>query len=470
MYRAQNLAGQFPADGIRSVLPGGNTVGGWIREAEPRTDGYRHVDTPAMISMLKSVNANHFSFGIWDSPTDWDDLRLEFAPAAQAENIQIMPYIVPPTETRLDGRASRPHIMDYIAWARDFAELSLQYPVLTAWAIDDFDQGMNSTVFTGEYLSQIREAQDEINPSLGFFTCAYFETASSEEFIDAYAPYVDGLVFPFLDGLNTNTVVASTARRDLEAILALTKSRNLGVLFLVYAGRFLDGVLAPQEDYVREAIGHALDFTAEGLVYGVIAYGLQVDGAPTVATELRSMYGLGRGALASSRSVVAKGSYAELKTTVKVDATSPRYELSFWHNRQTDLRFVPSADDYLITVLVDGALVWQSDSVNCQWTGLWIQGEPLQGQFDVTSALQGKTTAELAFRMTALTEVHRGMVDVGLDNIETIGFTVPDPGFENPGAWTASSSGGPIVALVDVFTPDRPAGILRAVGEEFGRR
>lgn len=469
MYRAQNLASTFPADGIRSVLPGGNTVGGWIREKEARDDGYRHVDTPATIAMLKQVNANHFSFGIWDSPTDWDDLRLEFAPAAQAENIQIMPYIVPPTETRIDGRASRPHIMDYVAWAKSFAELSVQYPVLTAWAIDDFDQGMNSGVFTGEYLSEIREAQDAINPALGFFTCAYFAAATSKEFIDRYAPYIDGLVFPFLDGLNTNTVVAETAQRDLDAILELTRSRDLGVLFLVYAGRFLDGVLAPNESYVGEVIRQAMVAGKAGKVHGVIAYGLQVDGAPTVATELRSMYGLGRGALASSRSVVARDTYAELKTSVKVDPDSARYELSFWHNRQTDLRFVPSQGDYIITVLVDGALVWQSDVVNCQWTGLWIQGEPLQGPIDVTSAFAGKVEAELAFRLTALKEVRRGMVDVGIDNIETVGFSLTDPGFEDASAWVASSSGGPIISAVDIFTPDRPERILARVGEEFER-
>jgi hypothetical protein len=138
-YRARSFRDSVPPGGIKSALAGGNTVGGWIREAEPRSDGHRHIDTPAMIELLRRIGANHYFFGIWDSPTDFDDLGQEFAPAAQQAGIQLLPYIVPPSETFAWGKSSYPHVMDYLAWARAFAELSLKYPVLTGWAIDDFD-------------------------------------------------------------------------------------------------------------------------------------------------------------------------------------------------------------------------------------------------------------------------------------------------------------------------------------------
>jgi hypothetical protein len=111
--------------------------------------------------------------------------------------------------------------------------------------------------------------------------------------------------------------------------------------------------------------------------------------------------------------------------------------------------------------------VWSADVHDATWQQLWVQGLDPQGQFDVSSALNGKTEATLSFRLTALRDFSGRSVDVGLDHLETIGFTVPDPGFEDPSAWQVRSSGGPIVGLVDVFVPDRPAKIIEAVGAAY---
>ena len=108
MSASEGFLRSIPAGGIRSALTGGNTIGGSIREPEPRADGYRHLDTPAMIEKLKELNLNHYFYGVWDSPTDWDDLKSEFLPAAAEAGIQVWPYLVPPSETDLEGRASRP--------------------------------------------------------------------------------------------------------------------------------------------------------------------------------------------------------------------------------------------------------------------------------------------------------------------------------------------------------------------------
>lgn len=466
-YRAQGFRDSIPAGGLKSALPGGNTVGGWIREAEPRADGYRHVDTPAMIELLQRIGANHYFFGIWDSPTDFDDLVEEFAPAAQQANIQLLPYIVPPSETFSWGRSSHPYVMDYLAWARAFAELSLKFPVLTAWAIDDFDIGQNPAVFTGDYLAQIREAQFAINPDLGFFTCAYYGSATSDEFMIKYGPYIDGIIYPYLDGRNSNTIVADAVRDDIRAINEVTSKHDVGLIFLVYTGRFLDGVLAPTAEYAGSCVSQAVAAAAEGESFGVVSYGLQVDGAPTVANERRSMYGDGRGALVASHSAIKAGDFAELSTKITIDPASPRHELSFWHSRALQLWRIPQRGDFRILVQVDGAQVWSADVHDATWQQLWVQGLDPQGQFDVSSAMAGKTEATLSFRLTALRDFSGRSVDVGLDNLETIGFTVPDPGFEDPAAWQVKSSGGPIVGLVDVFVPNRPEQIVDAVGRAY---
>ena len=439
-----------------------------MREATARADGFRHIDTPRLIAQLQDLGANHYTYGIWDSASDFDDLRNEFLPAAQAVGIQVMPYIVPPTETHEIGRASRPYRLDYVAWARAFAELSLEFPVLTAWAIDDFDIGGNSAVFTPEYLGEVRAAQFEINDALGFFTCAYFQTATEDAFYERYAPFIDGVIYPYLDGDNENTLIASTSGSEIQLVRDVAGRHGVEVLWLVYTGRFLDAPAAPTEAYVAEALTAAVEASNRGELLGVIAYGAQVDGAPTVANERRSMYGDGRGALAASRRRVARGSFAELSTRVTVDPDSARHEFSFWHSRTIAPRYVVQPGDFALHVLLDGAQIWEGDVVEgSTWLGLYVQADALGGVIDVGWALRGKSEATLAFRLTALRDVEGVTFDVGLDNLETIGWNIPDAGFEDPAAWTATSTGGPVTASIDRFIPDRPAQILRAIASVF---
>lgn len=467
MARATGFTSTLPHGGLRSALPGGNTIGGWCREAEPRADGHRHVDTPAMIARLTEVGANHFFFGVWDSPTDWDDLRTEFAPAALRADIQVTPYLVPPSETFEAGRASEPHRMDYLAWATEVAELSLACPNVTSWAIDDFDIGDNSATFTDDYLARIRAAAAAINPDLGFLTCAYYGSATSTEFLDRYAHHIDAVIYPYLDGANSNTVVSSSVTHSVDAVLAATAPYDLAVITLLYAGRFLDGVASPTEDYVSNALEQILAIDDERHL-GVVAYGLQTDGAPTPATENRAMYGTGRGALASSPARATKGDWAELSCRVRIDPEWPRHELSFWSSRQTHLWRVPRRGELHLQVCLDGAPLWSADVHDATWMGLWVQGRDWQGPVDTGWAMRGKESERtLSFRLTALRDLPGSMIDVGLDHLETIGFTLDDPGFESPDRWQVRSSGGPLVAWVDRFVPDRPARILDAVARHY---
>lgn len=466
-FRAAGLRDRTPSGGIRSALAGGNTVGGWIREAAPRADGYRHVDTPAMINRLRDLGANHYCFGVWDSPTDFDDLRYEFAPAAQQAGLQLLPYVVPPSETFSWGKASRPYRMDYIAWAEAFARLALDYPVITAWAIDDFDWAENPAVFTPDCLARIRTAQLAINPELGFFTCAYRPAATSDAFMIKYGPYIDGIIFPFLDGGNFNTIRTDQVRADLAAVTETAGRHGVEVIFLGYAGRWLAGLLPPTAEYAFGCLGPAVAAASAGTLLGVVAYGLQVDGAPTIASERRSMYGDGRGVLVSGQVPITAGEYAELSTKITVEPGKPRHELGFWHSRAFGAEHPPQRGDFRIGVFLDDDEVWTGDVHDATWQQLWVLGHVLQGPVDVSAALRGKTEATLRFRLTALRDLEASSVDVGLDAIDSIGFTVPDPGFEDPAAWQLGGTDGPIVAAIDLFEPDRPERIFATVRDLY---
>lgn len=455
----------IPAGGMRAALTGGNTIGAAVREKAPRADGYRHIDTPALIEKLVGLGANSYLYGVWDSPTDWDDLRLEFAPAALEAGIAVCPYLVPPSETRQDGRASRPYMTDYVAWATAIAELSTTVPSVTAWAIDDFQFEMNAKLFTDSYMEDIVATQRNINPDLGFYTCAYYDAATDDDFLDRYGPYIDGIIYPYLDGHRSNTHVASTAGECLDAILEKTRPRGLGLLQLVYSGRFLDAPVPLTEDYVAQAVATGLEYTADGRIDGVVAYGLQWDDAPTPSSDRNAMYGDGRLSLVAPAIRVGAGNYAEASTTVRVDADAPRHELSFWHHRAFTSRY-PKRGDYAMEVLIDNETVWETDVLGHPWL-LWIQGEGLQGPVDVTRWLRGKTTATLAFRLRAYAETTPVNLNVGIDQLESIGFTIDNPDFETADGWELTATGTIPPPAIEIFAPDRPARILAAVREQF---
>lgn len=460
---AGRTTAHYGPDGMRAALCGGNTVGGMIREREARPDGYRHIDTPAMIRRLTELNANTYFYGVWESATDWDDLREEFLPAAQRAGITVIPYLVPPTETYLAGRASRPYLLDFAAWAREIATLSVEYPVLVGWAIDDFEFAENAELFTAEYMASFKQAQDEINPDLLFYTCAYWESARSEEFLDKYGPFIDGIVYPFLDGAHENTTVATSTGPCLDAILELTEPRGLDLLLLVYTGRFLNAPLAPTEQYVAETLQAGREYAESGRIAGVIAYGCQVDGAATPSIDRRAMYGDGRLGLLAPRVTVPAGATASAEQHVTV-AESMRYELSFWYHRA----FLPSgvpAGTYELRALIDDEIVWRIDVADQAWN-LWMHGDSRQGPVDVTEQVRGKSDVIVRFELVALTDARGAFVDLGIDNVTTIGLGLANGDFADTSAWELDSS-GPLLATFDLWVPDRPERIFRAVSTGF---
>jgi hypothetical protein len=460
-HRAAHL---IPRGGIRASQCGGNTVGATLREPDARADGYRHIDTPAMIAKLVELGANTYIYGVWDSPTDWDDLRLEFAPTAARAGIDIWVYLVPPSETdRHGGRASRPYVMDYLAWARACAELSVEQPNVKAWGIDDFE--FNQDTFTPDYVAQMRKIAQDINPDLAFYLCTYYHAATSAEFLGKYGPYLDLVLYPFLDGHQLNTVVADSVGPCLDEIRAAVQPYDLGVVLLAYTGRFLDAWNEPSPDYNAAVVRTGLEYARDGRIAGVTAYGLQLDDAPTLSSTNKAMYGNGRLSFLVPPVRTTEGAYAEAGQLVTVDPGAPRHELSFWHNDVFSGRF-GEPGTHLKQVLLDDEVIWSED-VRQHGFALWQQCSTLHGPIDVTDRLRGKTSATLAFRLHVARGDEVFPVDVGFDHIETIGFTVDDPGFETTDGWILSNSHGVPVPSIDLFVPDRPRRSFAAVAAEY---
>ncbi|GAA0624596.1 hypothetical protein HPO96_34230 [Kribbella sandramycini] len=454
----------FPSGGLKAVLVGGNTVGAAVREREPRADDYRHVDTPGLIRKLRDLSVNTYLYGIWDSPTDFDDLRREFLPAAEAAGISVIPYLVPPSETSENGRASRPFLLDFVTWATEIAELSTRHKNLVAWAIDDFEFELNAKLFTPEYMQNIVDAAAAVNPELRFYTCAYYGAATSDGFLDKYGPYVDGIIYPFLDGHHENTTVAGSLAECLDAVLEFTRPRELELIPLIYAGRFLDAPLAPTEDYVAATLEVAAQYAADGRTGGTIAYGTQLDDAPTPASDNKAMYGTGRLALIAPRVPVPAGATAAASQVVDVDPSVGRQEISFWYHRWFHSRGVQPGT-YMLELLIDDVVAWGIDIAEQPWA-VWTQGDGMMGPVDVTAHTRGRDRVRVSFRLRALRDVSLSYVDVGVDNVETIGLSLRNGGFDEQQDWDLTMQ-GPLLAVTDLFVPDRPARIRRAVTRSF---
>ncbi|WP_163509016.1 hypothetical protein [Fodinicola acaciae] len=461
-------SGAIPAGGLRAAKGTGNTIGTTIYEARPRADGYRHINTPATIAKLKAMGLNTYLYDIWVSPKDWDDLRLEFAPAARAAGLNIWIYLAPPSECLLDppGNCPRPYLMDFKSWAREIAKLSVQYPNVTAWAIDDFfSSDANKKLFTHDYLTDLRTISHAINPNLGFYTTFYLWNAVNDDELTTISGVVDGIIFPYLGSGGWNTQDPSYVTQQMDQILAHTGPKNLELVLLIYAGRLLDAPLPPTEDYVGAVMDRAKPYVDRGWIQGIIDYGAPITDDPQVNSDNIATDGRGRlSFIVPKNTATPTGSYQQASHRITVNPNASSYDLTFSHYDENAR--VSAVTGYQIKqALIDNTVVWESDiedDPNYQWADATVGNDKL------FPLLHGKTSATLTFRLLERQGVGSFPVDVGFDNVRSHGFTTPDPSFERPHSWTLARTSETLLPSQYVWFADRPVRIRNAIAARWG--
>ena len=98
---------------------------------------------------------------------------------AEERGIAVWATIAPPSGISPDHRHDMEYV-DYIGWARKFAELSLEHDNLEAWSIDNVL--VDHQFFTDGYLEEITGAAKEINPGLKFIPVVYYPDVESPHF------------------------------------------------------------------------------------------------------------------------------------------------------------------------------------------------------------------------------------------------------------------------------------------------
>jgi hypothetical protein len=355
------------------------------------------VDVPATIAALQRANVNTYAYMIFGDANaagaDSDDMTRaqwevlpSFLAAAQAAGIDVWVYLVPPSESYGGDRSIpvpqrrstyAPFYWDYVRWATEIAELAVQYPNLRAIAIDDF--AGNTAEWGSQYIFR--------------FTVPYVN--SMRNAAKAIAPWI-----------------------TVHPVLYYTQFYNNAAISSYYR-QVVDGYIFPYNDMIGP--------------YGAnTIYTERADAMTRLTASMTKCHG-GNGCLQLGFPVSTPstaGWYGSVNQTVSVRPSST-YSLSFWTN--DDFIGGHTAGYHFLQVLVDGRLAWEKDVSNYSgWTRYTV---------NLTSLLQGKTSATLTLRLYEKRGVSNFHVSAWFDDLVATGFTVQNPGFESSlDPWTRLES------------------------------
>jgi hypothetical protein len=358
------------------------------------TDGIAHIDDAATIQKLSGAHVDTYAYLIYSNPaygtadarsitrSQWVDLP-GFAGAAARAGINVLVYLVPPTESHdtIDPTttpAYEPFGWDYQAWSANIARVAVAHPNIRGIVMDDFAENSAGSgspyafTFTPQYVSGMRSAGRAIAPWLTLSTIMYYPNSiGSSAILADYRNSIDGIVFPYRDE-------SAGGRDTANAAQAESEGRSVGSVAKCHSGDSCLQIHYP------------------------------------------------------SRTPSTVGQEAGVSQQIEVQGRPHRRTLSFWVNDDFDTG--GTSGYHTIQALIDGVVV-ASEDVNGYTTG-WHQLS-----VDVTSALAGKSSAKLTLRVLENKAVSNFGVSAFFDDVRGTGLAIKDAGFETAGipAWTPSS-------------------------------
>lgn len=237
-----------------------NTYGTY--SAPPRLPNGR-VNHTQLLAELKEIHATTYNWLIWTNENDWDDLQV-FLPLAKEQHLKVWVSLVPPSESKpIAKHSSEPYQMDYKSWATAIAHLSIKYPNLVAWSIDDFAH--NLKVFTKPYTDSCLKGAKAINPRLAFVPCVYYRQITPA-FAANYGDLLDGVLFPYRsESTKANLQDATKVESEIATIRKLFR-KDFPVFVDIYAtGHSALG--QSSVDYVKQVLTFSKQYADGVLIY-----------------------------------------------------------------------------------------------------------------------------------------------------------------------------------------------------------
>ena len=433
------IALAFPALAARTIT---GDYAGEIREKAARADGNIHVDTPTMIARLAALHINAYYFLIWHSPSDWDDFRNEFAPAAGEAGIDAWAYIVPPLECK--PACSLPFGTDYVRWATEVARVSLTQPAVKGLVIDDFNS--NASTFTPQYANQIYRDAKSVNPKFLIYPLVYWGGAfTSSTYFESYAQAMDGFIFAYRDEPHTNTFSTETLKDQLATVETESAAYRKPFLLMVYCAPVQADAPTPTSEYIQAVTNAGLQAVRQGKAQGVVTYLLDLRTRALGASANPAQHGNGYGMVVASGKT-SPGGYGELGCLMTFQPGLQSYALTFWHRNGTPKGIQPSA--LFMQVIAGTTILWEADadSGSAAWKSETVS---------VPAAVARSSNQTLRFVLKNRAGVDARFI-VYFDNLQPQGFSVSDPDFENPGAWKTCCDNPAFREVVQNFDPDQP--------------
>jgi len=444
----------------RAVAVGPQDVRGSNARPIRRLDG--HVDTPATIARLQEMNAKTHMFLI-NEQRDWDDLRLEFAPAAQAEGIKVWVYLRDPRVCVCDECTNyAPYGKHYEDWGAAIARLSIRYPVVTAWAIDDFANEDNLSFFTPAYVAQIREKSRSIQPTLEFYPVVYYHFIT-DLFLHFYAPLIDALIMPYRDDPYRNTLWTRSLRGQLSSAATRLASHDRKLILMVYARKLSKTQVTPDVDYVRRITAVGVHDTQAGTIAGVVQYGIPLTPGQPGYGDVNFSHGAGHGALVltvGSEQSTSTGDWAGAASRILLNPGSTSCRLRVWHR---DNRGAPTTKFgyHFKQVVVNDTVIWSHDvfSNDTQWHSTSMDLTPLM--------IEG--SAQLMLRLYEKAGVSNLQVRARFDDISLTGCLLlgGNTSFESIGGWGFIRSGGPVLAGQHIYDPEYSTSVFDMIAQIY---
>lgn len=425
----------------KAPLPILGDYAGELREPHPRQDGIRHVDTVRTIRKLKELGVNSYLYLVWHAPTDWDDLRREFLPAAQKAGIDVWVYLVPPSEAR--SKSSEPFGTDYIAWFRAIGRLSQSYGNLKGVVMDDFNH--NYSFFSPEYVAKMRSAGRKMNPELKFYPQIYY-TGIKPDLIKPYRSLIDGVIMTYRDGKYRNTQRTRELDEQIEQAAGILRKEQLPLVLMVHASKLSATPSNPSVRYIQTSMRIGLDHMRKGNLQGLITYVLQKEWFPE-RKDRSAHSGFGYGSLfVPPGNHPSPGGWGEWQQPIVPDG-SGKYTLDFYHLSVYPWRL--RNGQYVKQVLIDGQVVWERD-VHQDLTQRWKRAH-----IHLTPHLKGKKEAVLSLRLYRKQKGPTSWFYTGFDQLQPTGFQLANPGFEKPEGWTYRSNHPAVIGETLIFDPQR---------------
>lgn len=423
-----------------------------IREKVKREDGLLHVDTPRLIEKLKELKVNTYYFLIWHKPSDWDDLRKEFLPAAKKAGINVWVYLVPPSESK--SSRSEPYGTDYIAWFQAVGKLSLKYGNLKGIAVDDFND--NTQFFSPYYLKKVRMAGKRENPQLKFYAQTYYPTITPS-FIKKYKQLVDGIIMAFRDDHYRNTQRVGRILPQVDEISAFLRNHHIPLVVMIYASKLSNTPTSPTLAYVEGAVKALLHRLKTRQIMGIVTYVLYKE-ASLELSEDKALRGKGYGSLFSPVNSLPKGAYTELQQQIYINPKGP-YQLDFAQYCSQPVHL--ELNSYQTEILIDHQVVWKK-SVKNKNNGKWEQNT-----VNLTPYLKGKTNAVLSLRLTKHRSGPSSWTINGYDNLIPKGFSLSNNHFEKNQEWTTVCNNQTMIGDIVLFDPKRRVKTFEAIKKYY---